>query len=216
MKTHLFQFLAVAMLLLLPITLSAKKIDNKDFSKKLSFGLKAGANLSNVFDTKGDDFQADTKLGFAGGLFLSIPFTRIIGLQPEILFSQKGYRGSGSVLGSEYSFRRSTNYIDVPILFAVKPCSFVTLLVGPQYSFLLSQKYTFKSDLINISQQEQFDNENLRRNTLSIAAGVDVNLNSFVISARGGWDLLSNKGDGLSSTPRYKNMWYQATVGYRF
>lgn len=84
MKTHLFQFLAVAMLLLLPITLSAKNSDGKDFSKKLSFGLKAGANLSNVFDTKGDDFQADTKLGFAGGLFLAY-------LSPESLVYNPKY-----------------------------------------------------------------------------------------------------------------------------
>jgi hypothetical protein len=33
---------------------------------------------------------------------------------------------------------------------------------------------------------------------------------------RGSWDLKNNNGDGTSTTPRYKNVWYQATVGYRF
>jgi hypothetical protein len=36
-------------------------------------------------------------------------------------------------------------------------------------------------------------------------------MNNIVIGARAGWDLLNNKGDGTSTTPRYKNMWYQAT-----
>jgi len=214
MKNKLFQFLSLTLLVACPMILSAQTLG--DYSTRLSFGPKVGGNLSNVYDTQGDEFQADTKLGFAGGVFLTLPLTKFIGLQPEILFSQKGYRGSGSVLGSEYSFRRTTNYIDVPLLLAVRTCKYLTVLVGPQYSFLLSQNYTFESDLINISQDEQFENENLLKNTLCITAGVDVNLGHIVVGARGGWDVLSNKGDGTSSTPRYKNMWYQATVGYRF
>jgi hypothetical protein len=218
MKNKLFQFLSLTVLVVFPMALSAQILggDDMDYSKRISFGPKVGANVSNIYDTQGDEFEADSKLGFAGGVFVTLPLTRFIGLQPEILFSQKGYRGSGSILGSEYSFSRTTNYIDVPLLLAVRTCKFLTILVGPQYSFLLSQNYTFKSDLINISQDEQFENENLLKNTLCLTAGLDVNLGRMVIGARGGWDVLSNKGDGTSSTPRYKNMWYQATVGYRF
>jgi hypothetical protein len=43
-----------------------------------------------------------------------------------------------------------------------------------------------------------------------------VNLDHTVIGARAGWDLSNNNGNGTSSTPRYKNAWVQATVGYRF
>jgi hypothetical protein len=120
------------------------------------------------------------------------------------------------VLGSKYSFARITNFIDVPLLVSLRTGDLVTILVGPQYSFLLSQKYTFTSDLINISQEEQFDNENLSKNILCLTGGLDVNLNNVVISGRLGWDMTNNKGDGTSTTPRYKNAWYQATIGYRF
>jgi hypothetical protein len=37
-----------------------------------------------------------------------------------------------------------------------------------------------------------------------------------VLSARSGWDVQRNNGDGTSSIPRYKNVWFQATIGYRF
>jgi hypothetical protein len=212
MKNKLFQCLLLTLIVASPIFAQSFSDNNNRFS----FGPKVGLNLSNVYDTQGDEFEADTKLGFAGGVFFSLPLTNFIGLQPELLFTQKGYQGSGSVLGGEYSFKRTTNYIDVPLLLAVRTGKFLTILVGPQYSFLLSQHYTFDSDLINISQDEEFENENLRKNTLCLTTGVDLNFGHLVVGARGGWDVLSNKGDGTSSTPRYKNMWYQATVGYRF
>lgn len=187
-----------------------------DASNRVSLGLKFGVNLSNVYDTQGEEFEADAKLGMATGLFITLPITHFLGIQPEILFSQKGYRGSGSVLGSDYSFKRTTNYIDVPLLLTFRTGDYLTLLFGPQYSFLLSQNYTFKSDVLDISRDEQFDNENLRKNTFCVTGGVDINLSNIVIGARAGWDVQSNEGDGTSSTPRYKNMWYQATIGYRF
>ena len=187
-----------------------------DFSEKISIGVKAGANISNVYDTQGDEFDADAKLGFAAGAFVQIPLGRFLGFHPEILFSQKGYQGSGSILGSDYNYTRTTNFIDVPLLIALKASPFVTFLVGPQYSYLVSQKYYLHTALGDVTEEEHFENENLLKNTLSVTGGFDINLNSIVIGARAGWDITNNKGDGTSTTPRYKNMWYQATVGYRF
>lgn len=181
----------------------------------ISIGIKAGANLSNIYDSQSSDFQADSKLGFATGGFLSIPIGNFLAVQPELLFSQRGLQGSGKILLSNYSFTRTTNYIDVPILLAIKPIPFITLLVGPQYSYLISQRYIFNNQFINLDQQEDFKNENIRKNTLCITGGFDINLNQLVISARVGWDLMDNNGDGTSNTPRYKNTWTQATVGFR-
>ena len=211
MKNRSLLMLIVAAMFFATTMVSAQS----DASNRVSLGLKFGANLSNVYDTQGEEFEADAKLGMATGLFITLPITHFLGIQPEILFSQKGYRGSGSVLGSDYSFKRTTNYIDVPLLLTFRTGDYLTLLFGPQYSFLLSQNYTFKSDVLDISRDEQFDNENLRKNTFCVTGGVDINLSNIVIGARAGWDVQSNEGDGTSSTPRYKNMWYQATIGYR-
>ncbi|MCE5321022.1 MAG: PorT family protein [Bacteroidales bacterium] len=187
-----------------------------DFREKLSFGVKAGVNLSNVYDSQGEQFNADSKLGLAAGVFVALPLGKYFGIQPEILFSQKGYKGSGSLLGSDYSFSYTSNYIDVPLLLAFKPISLITIVAGPQYSFLIKDNYTFNSTLINVDQENVFENDNIRKNTLSFLGGIDFNLNRIVIGTRVGWDLQANKGDGTSETPRYKNIWYQATIGFRF
>ena len=190
--------------------------NSANFREKLSFGVKAGVNLSNVYDSQGEQFNADSKLGLAAGVFVALPLGKYFGIQPEILFSQKGYKGSGSILGSDYSFSYTSNYIDVPLLLAFKHISLITIVAGPQYSFLIKDNYTFNSALINIDQEYEFENDNIRKNTLSFLGGVDFNLNRIVIGTRVGWDLQANKGDGTSETPRYKNIWYQATIGFRF
>jgi hypothetical protein len=187
-----------------------------DFSQKLAFGIKGGLNLSNVYDSKGEEFTADAKLGLAAGAFLSIPIGEFLGIQPEVLVSQKGFQATGRILGSAYSFTRTTTYLDVPLLVAIKPFEYVTILVGPQYSFLMKQKDVFENALTTIEQESLIENENIRKNTLCFTGGADINLNSLVLGARVGWDMLNNNGNGTSATPRYKNVWYQATIGFRF
>ena len=182
----------------------------------LSFGLKIGSNFSNVYDSQGDKFTADGKYGLAAGAFLSLPLGKFIGIQPEVIYSEKGFKGSGAFLGSNYTATRTTTFIDVPILLAIKPASFLTILAGPQYSFLIKQENNFTSSLAIVDQQKIFDNDNIRKNVLGLTGGVDINLSSFVIGARAGWDVQNNNGDGTSTTPRYKNAWYQATLGFRF
>ncbi|MDD4921111.1 MAG: porin family protein [Bacteroidales bacterium] len=188
---------------------------NGDPREKISLGVKVGANYSNVYDSEGEQFNADPKFGLATGVFLAIPIGKYLGVQPEVLFSQKGFQGSGSILGDDYSFTRTTSFIDVPLLFAFKPSQMITIVAGPQYSYLVKEKYVFESDLVTIDQEEEFKNDNIRKNILCFLGGIDFNLSSVVIGTRVGWDLQTNKGDGTSTTPRYKNMWYQATIGFK-
>jgi Outer membrane protein beta-barrel domain len=190
--------------------------NNVDLRDNLLLGIKIGGNLSNVYDTKGDAFNANPKIGLAAGGFLSIPIIKYLGFQPELLFSQKGFRATGNFLDGTYNLTRTTNYIDIPLLIALKPSNQITLLVGPQYSYLLSQKDVFSNGSISIVDQQQFENNNVRKNIFCFLGGLDVTLNHMVIGARIGWDISDNNGDGTSSSPRYKNVWYQATLGYRF
>ncbi len=187
-----------------------------DFRDRLLFGLKVGANYSNVYDAQGEVFQTNPKLGLAAGAFLSIPIGKYLGIQPEVLFSQKGFQATGRILGSTYNITRTTSYIDVPLLFAFKFSEFITLMGGPQYSYLVKRRDVFANATTSSAQETEFQNDNVRVNTLSFVGGVDINLKHIVLSARAAWDIQNNNGDGTSTTPRYKNVWYQGTIGYRF
>ena len=187
-----------------------------DYRENFFFGVKAGANLSNVYDSEGDDFVADSKVGFAIGGLASIPIIKWFGIQPEILFSQKGFKSTGTYLGSTYEMTRTTNFIDVPILASFKPIENVSILFGPQFSFLSKQTDDFQGGTISTTEEQAFSNANLRKNIFGLTGGVDLNFSHLVVGLRAAWDVKNNNGDGTSDTPRYKNMLYQATIGYRF
>lgn len=214
MKNFILAIIAVTCIANISI---AQENDNEtDFREQLQFGGKIGANYSNVYDTRGEEFKADPKFGLAFGGFVSIPLGKYIGLQPEILFSQKGFQATGIILGSTYKITRTTSYIDVPLFFSIKPSEFITVMAGPQFSYLIKQKDSFTSSPTSFDQEQEFKNDNIRKNTLCFVFGGDINLKHFVLGARVGWDIQNNLGDGTSTTPRYKNVWYQATFGYKF
>jgi hypothetical protein len=97
----------------------------------------------------------------------------------------------------------------------LKPASFVTVVAGPQFSYLIEQKdeYTFGSN--SVEQEEQFDTDNIRKNILGFTAGLDFYYQHFLLSGRVGIDFQTNNGDGSSLTPRYKNQWLQFTAGFK-
>lgn len=197
-------------------SLKAQTTSTTDNRANLTFGLKAGANFSNVYDSQGENFVADGKIGFAGGAFVVIPLGKVFGIQPEVLYSQKGFKSSGTFLGTAYSMTRTTDFIDVPLLVSIKPVEYVSILFGPQFSYLLKQTNDFTGGSLNATQQQEFENDDLRKNIFALTGGADINIDHLVIGLRAGWDVKNNVGSDNSTTPRYKNVWYQATLGYKF
>ena len=202
-------------LILLMAVLTVIINNSKAQSNGILFGLKAGANYSNQYDSKNENFTSDSKLGFAGGAYLNFPLGSSIGFQPEILISQKGFKASGKLLGSSYNLTRTTSYIDVPLMLSIKPVQFLTIVLGPQYSYLLKQKDVFTNNTFTTAQNQEFNNDNIRKNILGITGGVDLNIKNATVGLRIGREFQNNNGDGTSSTPRYKNAWVQATLGLR-
>jgi len=209
-KSHIF----LVIITLLSYTAFSQETLEDDRSK-VKFGLKAGINYSNNYDSEGEEFVSESKVGMAGGIFLGIPIGKFLGIQPEILYSQKGYKETGQFLGSTYALTRTTDYLDVPLLVSIKPVKFLTIQAGPQFSYLLKQKDLFTNLLATIEQENEFKNDNIRKNIFGFVGGLDININKLIIGARAGWDIQNNNGDGTSTNPRYKNAWTQATIGFR-
>lgn len=186
-----------------------------DLRNTLQVGLKIGTNYSNVYNTKGDGFNADPKFGIVTGFFLMLPIGKILGFQPEIQFSQKGFKSSGTFLTIPYRYKRTSSFIDLPLLISLKPIKQITILFGPQYSYLVVEKNQFLSGNLSVDQKNEFDNSNIRKNTLCLLGGVDINVNHLIFGLRAGWDITNNNGDGTSTIPEYKNVWYQFSIGIK-
>lgn len=189
---------------------------SRDAKRMIVPGIKAGINRSNVYDEQGEGFVANKKTGFAGGVYVALPIGSLLGIQPEVLISQKGFSSRGTMFGEQYYLERTSTFLDIPLQVQLKPTRFFTLLGGIQYSYLLSQTDAFTNGTNTVAQTNEFATDNIRKNIFGGVGGFDINIRHVVVSGRAGWDLRANRGDGSSFTPRYKNVWLQATLGYRF
>lgn len=187
----------------------------QDTREGLKFGIKGGATLSNVYDSEGEHFDADPRLGYTAGLNLEVPIGKFLGIHPEVLVTQKGFKGSGTFLGTSYDYKNTKTFLEIPVLVALKPTQNISIVAGPQFAYLMSERNEFNS-VFSTDEEEQFENDNIRKNILGLVGGINLNFNHFTVGARVGIDLQNNRGDGTSETPRYKNAWGQLTIGYRF
>jgi hypothetical protein len=108
-------------------------------------GLKAGLNYANITGDMGTDqnFDRDRKLGFNAGVVAHIKAIRGLALQPELLFSTKGYEVDQTTTNGDYTTKTEVNsrmkYLDLPFMIQLQTGQFY-LEAGPQASFLLKQQ----------------------------------------------------------------------------
>ena len=163
-----------------------------------------------------NSFSSGSKLGLNAGAFLEIPVTAGFSIQPELQFSQKGYKNTGSFLGSPYEYKQTTNFIEVPLLAKLNPSKNFGILIGPQFSFLVSTQTKFTVNNSSFENQVKQDNTNLRKNILGGIVGIEASSGPVVFDLRYNLDFQNNNGDGTTSTPKYKNQVIALSVGFRF
>ena len=55
----------------------AVQIQAQGLRNRSQFGVKVGVNYANVYDSRGEKFNAEGRLGVAGGFFFLIAFKRL-------------------------------------------------------------------------------------------------------------------------------------------
>jgi hypothetical protein len=180
------------------------------------FGIRAGVNISNMVKSSDNDVTTGSKAGVNAAVFLDIPLASVFSIQPEVQFSQKGFKSSGSFLGAPYEYKQTTNFIEVPLLAKLKPAPGFGIVVGPQFSFLASTNTKFTTNNASYESVVKEENDNLRKNILGGVIGVEAGAKNFVASLRYNIDFQNNNGDGTSSTPNYKNQVIALGLGITF
>ncbi|GAA4441303.1 porin family protein [Pontibacter saemangeumensis] len=131
-----------------------------------TFGVRGGANLSNLSGELRDEELFENKVSFHGGVTLNFPLVEdFISLQPELLYSRKGFKTSGEEYTNLLLQKRKRegsvnyNYLDLPILANINAGP-VYFELGPQLSYLLSvnnetEVYDGSGNLIASSRDEK-------------------------------------------------------------
>jgi len=204
-------------LLLLGLTslaFSQDATDKHDNDPGPRIGFKGGLSIATIAKTGDNSYSTTPLYGFNGGAVILLPLGKVIALQPEVLFSQKGYRSRGSGVFGDYDYRRYNNFLDIPLLLRINASQDLGIVIGPQYSFLLNTHTNFKSGTTSYEQTVDNDNDNITKNIFGGVIGLDINLShNLFLYGRYTIDFKNNNGDGTSSTPAYKNQVFQAGLG---
>jgi hypothetical protein len=183
-----------------------------------TFGIKGGVNFSNIIKTNDRNFSTEFKPGLNAGVFVDIPVVERLAFSPELMFSQKGYKTTGtSLLGVANEYSVTTNFIEIPILAKISAADKFSIYVGPQVSFLASTKEKFTRGDASYQNTIRNENDNLKKSLVGGVLGLGLGLtDQLSLQGRYAIDFQKNNENGSSETPIYKNQVIQTSLAYRF
>ncbi len=115
------------------------------FAQTASFGLKGGLNIPKVTGADVGVYMnnVESNKGIAAGAYVSIGLLPNISVQPEILFSQKGFKISYDFFGTTHEGTLRINYMETPVLAKLSYGAIVKpyVLAGPYFATKIGTKY---------------------------------------------------------------------------
>ncbi|RKD20094.1 hypothetical protein BCY91_00245 [Pelobium manganitolerans] len=183
-----------------------------------TFGIKAGANFANIIKTDDSDFKTDVNTGFNAGAFINIPIVDRLSFQPEVMFSQKGFKSERTGILGDGTLTQTTNWIEVPILAKITPANGFNVYLGPQVSFLTRTKTKYEGTFTSAQQTKYEDDADKFKKSIVggvLGAGFDITKN-ISINARYNLDFQKNNEDGTTETPAFKNQVWSAGLALQF
>lgn len=130
----------------------------------VKFGIKAGLNYANQTGTdltiNSENYKTtDAITSYHAGLIAEIKLTDGFSVQPELLYSTQG----ASYKNTTTEFKNELGYLSIPVLAKFHFNKTVSLDLGPQASFLLSERNDF-----DIKNSETFE--------FGLAGGLGINI----------------------------------------
>lgn len=106
------------------------------------FGLKAGANIATIgIGAEKWAAERDNKnwrIGFNTGAFMRASLSRRLFVQPELLYSLKGYGIKATPYNPDGT--NSLHYVTVPLLAGFTLSDRFSLVAGPEFGYLISAR----------------------------------------------------------------------------
>jgi hypothetical protein len=170
------------------------------FSQGLHLGVKAGANASKI---SGQSFEDGFELGYQLGGFMELDFSKSLGIQPEVLFSQASTKTTSFNGNLTPNTEAKLSYLSIPVLLRINTSKLVTLHVGPQYSIMLNNDKTLV----------QNGSDAFKSGAFAMVAGIQFNLNAFRIYGR--YNIgLTNLND-IDNKEEWKSQQIQVGLGLK-
>lgn len=171
----------------------------------LQFGIKAGANFSQLKDD-GNWFNASTRTGYLVGAWARLGGAGLH-FQPELYVTSKG--SEGTYEGEKGKFNFTT--LDLPLLLGTRigvgPIA-ARIQAGPVVSFVMNQDNSFREALEGVGRFKDYKNQNI-----SLTGGLGLDVSKFRADLRyehGLSDVFKKDSEGNGKL----SLW-TLSIGYR-
>lgn len=184
-------------IILAAVLMLAASVDME--AQLVRFGIKGGLNYANQngsdITVNSQNYSTDAITSYHIGLVTEIKVTDGFSVQPELLYSTQG----ASYKNAFEEFKNELGYLSIPVLAKINLNKTVSLELGPQASFLLSEKNNF-----DVNNAETFE--------FGVAGGLGFNITkSFFLQARYVLGLTE-----ASREAEVKNSVLQISAGFKF
>jgi opacity protein-like surface antigen len=165
----------------------------------VKFGIKAGLNYANQTGTNvtvnSGNYNKDAITSYHAGLVAEIKLLDSFSIQPELLYSTQG----ATYKYAAEEFKNELGYLSIPVLAKINLNRVISLELGPQASFLLSERNDF-----DVKDANTFD--------FAVVGGLGLNITDhFFIQGRYGLGLTD-----ASKNAEVKNSVVQVSAGIKF
>ncbi len=211
---------------LLMVLLSTLPVTAQNEDPAPRFGVKGGLNLSSLFVNDPNVESSTWKAGYHAGVYLKIPLTHLLSIQPEVLYSNTGSRfrygnsGLGQALGVQPgTVRFDLGYLQVPVLFMIHLGPF-NVHAGPYAAYLLNANldHEISNDISGNANILNLNQTDFQRFDYGVAAGVGYDLRKFRLGVRynHGSGQLDDGGIADRLTGNARNAVAQVYAGFSF
>lgn len=178
-------------------------------------GIKGGVNFSNLFIDDVDD--ENMRIGFHAGFYSQfLNETETFGIQPELLLSTKGAKGTYNSFGLDGEVKFNLMYLDVPLPLVFKVGDQVDIHFGPYISYLLGASTSTEGDLGD--GEEELDRDNFHSFDYGLTGGLALNFDVISVGVRYNYGLqqIANSDESEFFLDNSKNANGQIFAAFNF
>jgi Outer membrane protein beta-barrel domain len=197
------QFLVLSIVLMLFTTSGAYA----QLFQSVHYGVRAGLDGDKI---SGRSFTGKLNGGVTLGGYAELNFNNSWGIQPELnyhLLTSETTDAFNSIYQGVTGTNVQLNYVELPVLLFFKPTPELSIMLGPQYSYLFAQTQNLLPSGGQLANQEPFE-----KNNISVVFGAQLNLGKFKVGARYNWGVVSL--DNLNNSDNWKTQGAQLYLAY--
>jgi hypothetical protein len=147
------------------------------------FGAKGGLNFSNM-TVEGNNDQ-NLKFGFHAGVFNKISISEFFAVQPELLYSGKGFKNNfDNIIFVDGEAKFNLNYIDFPVKLVYNLAPDFDFHFGPYVGYLASANVETNAEVLDyfdVSTQDELDRDNFKTFDVGLTAGMGFTLDPVIL-----------------------------------